>query len=171
VKFAKLKENAKKLKNFRNRFFVLNANSFTYYGSHKSLSMAKGNVLLIAGSTVENMDVENFEFSFRLTTPFETLVMAAKSAEDRESWKVEIERAINYAQYALRGYMIKKGKSFLEGTELTCCDKFSPRLFHSNSPAVLMVFLVISYVLGSPRKFFVFWNNILRFVSPFYVRI
>eukprot|EP01035_Chromulina_nebulosa_P031680 gene31680-42247_t len=92
--------------------------------------MAKGNVLLIAGSKVEDMEVDNFEFSFRLTTPFETLVMAAKSAEDRDSWKIELERAINYAQFALRGYMIKKGKSFLE---------------------------------GSPRKFFVFWNNILSF--------
>jgi len=129
VKFAKIKEHSKKLKSFRKRFFILNANSFTYYGSHKSLSMAKGNLLLVGDSKVEDWVLDEFEFAFCLTTPFETLVLAAKSDEDRKSWKNCIEQAINYAQYALKGYMIKKGRSFLE---------------------------------GSPRKFFVLWQNILR---------
>lgn len=97
--------------------------------------MAKGNILLIADSRVEDTKVDGFEFAFRLTTPFESLVMAAKSNEDREAWKFDLSRAIDYAQFALRGYMIKKGRSFLE---------------------------------GSPRKFFVLWNNILRFCFNLY---
>lgn len=91
--------------------------------------MPKGNILLVADSTIEDFKVEGFDYAFKLKTPFESLVLAAKSDDDRVSWKRVIREAIDFAQYALRGYMKKKGKTFLE---------------------------------GSPRKFFILWNNILR---------
>lgn len=59
--------------------------------------------------------IPSVNFAFKLTTPFESIVLAATTAEDRAAWKFAISNAIEFAQYSLRGYMIKKG-SYLEGS-------------------------------------------------------
>jgi hypothetical protein len=65
-----------------------------YYADHNSLSAPKGNLLLVGDSDVSDRDVEGFPFSFELSTPFESLVLAAKSAEERASWKFAVSKAV-----------------------------------------------------------------------------
>lgn len=133
IKFAKIKDTKERLKAIRKRYFELDGNTLTYYKDHKSLQTPQGNLLLIAGSTVEYYKIDKidqFEFAIIVSTPFQSVVLAAKTKDDMASWKYAISHAIDFAQTALRGYMIKKGSSFLE---------------------------------GSPRKFFVLWNDVLSF--------
>lgn len=111
VKFSKSSGS----KNARKRYVVLNGNAIIYYADHNSLSTPKGNLLIVGDSELKDREIEGFEFAFEVSTPFESLVLAARSAEDRAAWKYSISKSIEFARFSLRGYMIKKG-TFLEGS-------------------------------------------------------
>jgi hypothetical protein len=96
-------------RNWKKRYFMLNGNTFTYYVDHKSLDKAKGDLLLTAEATVEESSLPGKPFCIMITTPFHTLVIAAKDNEERESWRVAIEKSILVARNSIRGYVTKKG--------------------------------------------------------------
>ena len=113
IKFAKLKGDSK-LKNYKKRYCVLNGTSLMYYGDHKT-RMPKGNVLLVGDTIVKDFPHEELENCFVVITPFESIILAAKNKGDLSAWKYALGKAVDYAENALRGYMIKKG-TFLEGS-------------------------------------------------------
>ena len=96
-------------RNWKKRYFMLNGNTFTYYIDHKSLDKAKGDLLLTAEATVEESTLPGKQFCLMITTPFHTLVIAAKDIEEQQSWRVAIEKSILVARYSVRGYITKKG--------------------------------------------------------------
>ena len=106
----------KSARNWRRRYFVLDGNTLTYFEDHNKINAPKGNLLLVE-SSLEEEEVHGMPFSFRVTTPFESLLLAAKSEDDRSVWKAAINSAIQMAQRTLRGYMLRrvKGKSLLFG--------------------------------------------------------
>ncbi|CAE7846647.1 unnamed protein product [Symbiodinium microadriaticum] len=67
-------------RNWKKRYFMLNGNTFTYYVDHKNVDKAKGDLLLTAEDT-----------------------------EERDSWRVAIEKSIMVARNSIRGYITKKG--------------------------------------------------------------
>ena len=100
-------------RNWRRRFFVLNGNTLSYYMDHKTLNSVKGDILLVSDSVVRDEVCEDYEYSFRVVTPFESLLLAARTREERDAWKGMIQAAIEYSQCSLRGYMLKRTKGFL----------------------------------------------------------
>lgn len=77
----------------------------------------KGDVLLVADSIVTDEAISGVKYAFRVCTPFESMLLAAKSAEDREAWKGMIATAIEISQYSLRGYMLKRTKGLMGTTK------------------------------------------------------
>eukprot|EP00602_Paraphysomonas_sp_CaronLab_P002046 CAMPEP_0185025022 /NCGR_PEP_ID=MMETSP1103-20130426/8142_1 /TAXON_ID=36769 /ORGANISM="Paraphysomonas bandaiensis, Strain Caron Lab Isolate" /LENGTH=1076 /DNA_ID=CAMNT_0027558133 /DNA_START=70 /DNA_END=3300 /DNA_ORIENTATION=- len=96
-------------RNWKKRYFMLNGNTFTYYVDHKSVDKAKGDLLLTAEASVEESVLPGKPFCIMITTPFHTLVVAAKDAEERDAWRVAIEKSIMVARNSIRGYITKKG--------------------------------------------------------------
>jgi hypothetical protein len=87
IKFAKLK-GVTRIKSWKKRYFVLSANSLMYYADHRNTVTPKGNLLLVGGSVISDFPVEGFKHTFLLSTPFETLVMAAKKQRGTISMEV-----------------------------------------------------------------------------------
>jgi hypothetical protein len=96
-------------RNWKKRYFMLNGNTFTYYVDHKNVEKAKGDLLLTAEATVEESSLPGKPFCIMITTPFHTLVVAAKDPEERDAWRVAIEKSIMVARNSIRGYITKKG--------------------------------------------------------------
>jgi hypothetical protein len=96
-------------RNWKKRYFMLNGNTFTYYVDHNSIEKAKGDLLLTAEATVEESSLPGKPFCIMVTTPFHTLVVAAKDTEDRNSWRAALEKSILVARFSIRGYITKKG--------------------------------------------------------------
>lgn len=96
-------------RNWKKRYFILNGNTLTYYETHKNVSKAKGDLLLTSEAVVENSSVPGKDFCLMITTPFHTLVLAAKDDAERSSWSQAIERAIEVTRQSCRGYVTKKG--------------------------------------------------------------
>ena len=88
---------------------MLNGNTFTYYVDHKNVDKAKGDLLLTAEATVEESSLPGKPYCIMITTPFHTLIVAAKDQEERDSWRVAIEKSIMIARNSIRGYITKKG--------------------------------------------------------------
>jgi hypothetical protein len=96
-------------RNWRKRYFILNGNTLTYFADHNSLDTAKGDLLLTAEASVEDSDLPGKPFCIIVTTPFHTLVLAAKDSNERVAWKKAIESSILQARTSVRGYVTKKG--------------------------------------------------------------
>ena len=58
-------------KNWKKRYFVLNDNTLTYFVSDKDLKNPKGDIILVAETTTVDEPTKGYDFSFRITTPFE----------------------------------------------------------------------------------------------------
>lgn len=81
----------------------------TYFVDHNSVDKAKGDLLLTAEAGVEESTMPGKPFCVTITTPFHTLIIAAKDAEEQLSWKTAIEQSILQARNSIRGYITKKG--------------------------------------------------------------
>jgi len=64
---------------------------------HKTLNSVKGDILLVSDSVVRDEVCEDYEYSFRVVTPFESLLLAARTREERDAWKGMIQAAIEYS--------------------------------------------------------------------------
>jgi hypothetical protein len=96
-------------RNWKKRYFMLNGNTMTYYTDHNSMDKAKGDLLLTPEATVEETSVPGKPFCVTITTPFHTLVIAAKDQEERVAWRKAVEDSILMARNSIRGYITKKG--------------------------------------------------------------
>src|SRR3546814_5637968 len=74
------------------RYFVLNGNTLTYYKDHRSTVQAKGDILLTADATIEEVDDFQHPYTFDVTTPFVNLRLAAANDQERQEWKIAIDR-------------------------------------------------------------------------------
>eukprot|EP00602_Paraphysomonas_sp_CaronLab_P006782 CAMPEP_0185017452 /NCGR_PEP_ID=MMETSP1103-20130426/406_1 /TAXON_ID=36769 /ORGANISM="Paraphysomonas bandaiensis, Strain Caron Lab Isolate" /LENGTH=972 /DNA_ID=CAMNT_0027546873 /DNA_START=174 /DNA_END=3092 /DNA_ORIENTATION=+ len=81
----------------------------TYYVDHNSIDKAKGDLLLTAEASVEESTMPGKPFCITVTTPFHTLIVAAKDVDERAAWKAAIEESIMQAKNSIRGYITKKG--------------------------------------------------------------
>lgn len=104
-----MKASKKSARNWRKRYFVLDGNTLKYFADHNSIDSPKGDLLLVEAA-VDDESMSGLPFGLRITTPFETMLLAAKSDEDRAAWKAAINRAINASRRTLRGYMLRKTK-------------------------------------------------------------
>lgn len=91
------------------RYFVLNGNTLTYYKDHRSTAVAKGDILLTADATIEEVDDFQHPYTFDVTTPFVSLRLAAANDQERQEWKIAIENTVIQVAHSLRGYLLKKG--------------------------------------------------------------
>jgi hypothetical protein len=96
-------------RNWKKRYFMLNGNTMTYFVDHNTVDKAKGDLLLTAEAGVEESTMPGRPYCVTITTPFHTLIVAAKDAEEQESWKSAIEQSILQARNSIRGYITKKG--------------------------------------------------------------
>ena len=96
-------------RNWKKRYFMLNGNTMTYYVDHNSVEKAKGDLLLTSEASVEDSSQPGKPFCITITTPFHTLIVAAKDQEERVGWRKAIEDAILLARNSIRGYISKKG--------------------------------------------------------------
>eukprot|EP00602_Paraphysomonas_sp_CaronLab_P002567 CAMPEP_0185019052 /NCGR_PEP_ID=MMETSP1103-20130426/1667_1 /TAXON_ID=36769 /ORGANISM="Paraphysomonas bandaiensis, Strain Caron Lab Isolate" /LENGTH=968 /DNA_ID=CAMNT_0027549131 /DNA_START=36 /DNA_END=2942 /DNA_ORIENTATION=- len=81
----------------------------TYYVDHNSVDKARGDLLLTSEASVEESTMPGRPHCITITTPFHTLIVAAKDADERASWKGAIEESILQAKNSIRGYITKKG--------------------------------------------------------------
>eukprot|EP00604_Paraphysomonas_vestita_P002618 CAMPEP_0174818500 /NCGR_PEP_ID=MMETSP1107-20130205/1172_1 /TAXON_ID=36770 /ORGANISM="Paraphysomonas vestita, Strain GFlagA" /LENGTH=1084 /DNA_ID=CAMNT_0016030393 /DNA_START=1357 /DNA_END=4611 /DNA_ORIENTATION=- len=81
----------------------------TYFVDHNSVDKAKGDLLLTAEASVADSSMPGKPYCVTITTPFHTLVIAAKDTEEQQSWKSAIEQSILQARNSIRGYITKKG--------------------------------------------------------------
>ena len=94
---------------WKKRYFILNGNTLAYHETHKNVSKSKGDLLLTSEAVVENSSVPGKDYCLMITTPFHTLVLAAKDDAERVSWGMAIEKAIEVTRKSCRGYITKKG--------------------------------------------------------------
>ena len=88
---------------------MLNGNTLTYYKDHRTTGQAKGDILLTADATIEEVDDFQHPYTFDVTTPFMSLRLAATNEQERQEWKVALENTIIQVAHSLRGYLLKKG--------------------------------------------------------------
>ena len=107
-------------KNWKKRYCILTGNTLNYYTHHSSITVPKGNVLLVGDASVSTEDVRGTggpqAFGFRLSTPFESILFVAMTYEDRASWMRAIEAAIELSNRSLRGYMLLLPNSLMAST-------------------------------------------------------
>jgi hypothetical protein len=96
-------------RNWKKRYFMLNGNTMTYFVDHNSVDKAKGDLLLTAEASVEETTMPGRPHCVSITTPFHTLIVAAKDPEEQQAWKTAIEQSILQARNSIRGYISKKG--------------------------------------------------------------
>lgn len=96
-------------RNWKKRYFMLNGNTMTYFVDHNSVDKAKGDLLLTAEASVADSTMPGKPYCVTITTPFHTLIVAAKDVEEQQAWKSAIEQSILQARNSIRGYITKKG--------------------------------------------------------------
>ena len=136
---------------WKKRYFVLSGTTITYYADHNNLQKAKGDVLLTADCDLEDIAVSSKTYCIKITTPFSSLVLAAKDAEERLSWRHALEQAIDRSKSSLRSYITKKatgmeGKTrrffILDGNVITYHKD------HEHAGEVSEIFQLINLVLN-----------------------
>ena len=105
-----IKRAVKSGSNWRERYFVLSDNAFTYYIDQKGAKKgaAKGTVVFSKDSTVTARDVEAIAFCFSIITADKTLYVAAQSDADMNEWIEAIQEKIDNLAKTKRGYLNKR---------------------------------------------------------------
>lgn len=98
--------------NYRKRYFVLTSQFLTYYGDEKSEN-PRGNLLVCKEIVIEDTVIDISNHAFRVTTPFESILLIPKSIEDKISWKAAISQAVDLCRGSLRDYMVIDIKTML----------------------------------------------------------
>ena len=101
-------------RNWKDRYFILTPISLLYFvdekASKKGISSRQGESQISGDSSVEAEEhVDGQGFSFRLTTPWESMKLAASSEAERSSWMKWLKAVIDSNKYSLRGSMLKVG--------------------------------------------------------------
>lgn len=98
--------------NYRKRYFVLTSQFLTYYGDEKA-DKPRGNLLICKEIVIEDTVIDISNHAFRVTTPFESILLIPKSPEEKVGWKSAISQAVELCRGSLRDYMIVDFKSIL----------------------------------------------------------
>jgi Ca2+-binding EF-hand superfamily protein len=101
-------------RNWKSRYFWLTPLALLYFVEEKSskagISAKQGEIQITGDSSVEEEEkVEGQGFSFRVTTPWESMKLAAATVADRSSWIKAINAAIESNRQGFRGYQLKSG--------------------------------------------------------------
>jgi len=102
--------------NYRKRYFVLTSQFLTYYGDEKS-EKPRGNLLVCKEIIIEDVTVDISNYAFRITTPFESILLIPKSSEEKNAWKAAFAQAVELCKGSLRDYMMVDVKAMLRSVK------------------------------------------------------
>jgi hypothetical protein len=119
-------------RNWKSRYFWMTPLALVYFvdekTSKKGIASKQGEMQITGDSSVEEEEkVEGQGFSFRVTTPWESMKLAAATVADRSSWIKAINAAIESNRQGFRGYQLKSGtmmsskKFFILRSDLFTC--------------------------------------------------
>lgn len=104
----------------------------TYYVNENSLKNPHGDLLLVDDSYVsQEPSLDNQQYVFKVTTPFDSMTMAAASEDERSHWIEAFEKAIDLIKMSLRGYMITHNETLADVFSTATIRKFF--VFHDRT--------------------------------------